>query len=294
MQRIDVAELTTLVYYRVPGLNARVIICCYLSPQSLAHVQHAFPPPQSVRNAGTWGALVSDLRHRRCDVAIVDPCAGGDHCAPGRLNALTHAMALVPCIPVIGYVSVTASAIRAVQTLVRSGAPDIVIRGVDDSVDALAGAIHRAVATRGWGSVASAIEAPLQALPGPVAAAIQAAFTHPQRVRSVADLAAAARMNRRSLDRWLARAGFCPARTVLSCARVTAAFHLLAGGTVRVAEAALLVGYASSRSLTRELSAISGGPASEATRVSRDAFVATIGRQLVRRGASVPRARSSY
>jgi len=278
----------------VPNPSARVIICCYLSPQSLAHVQHAFPPPHCVRNASTWGALVSDLHHRRCDVAIVDPCAGGDHCAPGRLNALTHAMALVPCIPVIGYVSVTASAIRVVQTLVRSGAPEIVIRGVDDSLDAIALAVHRAVAARGWGSVASTIEAPLQALPLPVVTAIQAAFTHPEQVRSVADLAAGARMTRRSLDRWLARVGFCPARTVLSCARVNAAFQLLAGGSIRVAEAALLVGYTSSRSLTRDLRAISGCPAAEATRVSRDAFAATIGRRLVRRQRILPVACASY
>jgi len=271
-----------------------VIICCYLSPQSLAHVQHAFPPPHYVRNASTWGALVSDLHQRRCDVAIVDPCAGGDHRAPSRLNALAHAMELVPSIPVIGYVSVTASAIRVVQTLVRSGAPEIVIRGVDDSLDALTGAIQRAVATSAWGGVASVIDASLQALPAPVATAIHAAFTHPQQVRSVSDLAAAARMTRRSLDRWLARAGFCPARIVLSCARVNAAFHLLAGGSVRVAEAALLLGYASSRSLTRELSAISGRPASEASRVSRDAFAQTIGRRLVRRGARAPGACSSY
>ena len=271
-----------------------MFICCYLSPQSLAHVHHAFPPPHCVRNASTWGALVSDLHHRRCDVAIVDPCAGGDHCAPGRLNALTHAMTLAPGIPVIGYVSVTASAIRVVQTLIRSGAPEIVIRGVDDSLDAIALAVHRAVAAGGWGSVASAIEAPFQALPRSVALAIQAAFTHPEQVRSVADLAVAARMTRRSLDRWLARVGFCPARTVLACARVNAAFHLLAGGTIRVAEAALLVGYTSSRSLTRDVSAISGRPMAEATRVSRDAFVATIGQRLVRREPVVPVACSSY
>ena len=271
-----------------------MIIRCYLSPQSLAHVQHAFPPAHRVSNAGTWGALVADLHHRRCDVAIVDPCAGGDHRAQGRLSALTQAMALVPSIPVIGYVSVTASAIRVVQALVRSGAPEIVIRGVDDSLDALTRAIHRAVAACGWSGVASTVEAPLQALPLPVATAIQAAFTHPEQVRSVCDLAAAARMTRRSLDRWLARTGFSSARTVLSCARVNAAFHLLTGGSVRVAEAALLVGYSSSRSLTRELGAITGCPASEVTRVSRDTFAATIGRRLVRRQLGAPAACSSY
>jgi AraC-like DNA-binding protein len=270
-----------------------VIIRCYLSPQALARVQHAFPPPHCVGNASTWGALVSDLHHRRCDVAIVDPCAGGDHRAPGRLSVLTQAMITVPSIPVIGYVSVTASAIRAVQALVRSGAPDIVIRGVDDSVDALAGAIRRAVATCGWGDVATALDARLQALPPPIVTAIQAAFTHPEQARSVSDLAAAARMTRRSLDRWLARTGFSPARTLLSCARVNAAFHLLAGGNVSAAEAALLVGYSSPRSLTRELSTVTGRAASEATRVSRDAFAATIGRLLVRQ-PTAPAACSSY
>ena len=278
----------------MPDPSARVIIRCYLSPQSLARVQHAFPPRHCVGNASTWGALVSDLHHRRCDVAIVDPCVGGDHHAHSRLNALTQAMALVPSIPVIGYVSVTASAMRVVQALVRSGAPEIVIRGVDDTLDALAGAIHRAVATCGWGGVVSTLDARLHALPVPIVSAIQAAFTHPERVRSASDLAAAARMTRRSLDRWLARAGFSPARTVLSCARVNAAFHLLAGGRVRVAEAALLVGYASSRSLTRELGAITGCAASEVTRVSRDAFAATLGRRLVRRRPSAPAGCSSY
>jgi len=278
----------------VPDPSARVIIRCYLSPQSLAHVQHAFPSPHCVGNASTWGALVSDLHHRRCDVAIVDPCAGGDHRAQGRLSALTQAMALVPSIPVIGYVSVTASAIRVVQALVHSGAPEIVIRGVDDSLDALAGAIHRALATCGWGGVVGAVEAPLQALPLPVASAIRAAFTHPEQVRSVSDLAAAARTTRRSLDRWLARAGLSPARTVLSCARVNAAVHLLAGGSVRVAEAARLVGYSSSRSLTRELSAITGRPASDVTQVSRDAFAVTVSRRLVRQRTSAPAACSSY
>jgi AraC-like DNA-binding protein len=237
---------------------------------------------------------MSDLQHRRCDVGIVDPCAGGDHLASGRLSALTHAMTVVPSVPVIGYVSVTAGAMRAVQALVRAGAPEIVIRGVDDSFDGLAGAIHRAVAACASGRLVSAVEAPLQALPLPVANAIQTAFNHPEQLRSVMDLAAAARVTRRSLDRWLARAGLSPARTLLSCARANAAFHLLAGGTVRVAEAALVLGYASSRSLTRELSAITGCPASAVTRLSRDAFAATIARRLLRRSQSATAASSPY
>src|SRR5262245_59105977 len=113
------------MHHVVPSPRARVIISCYLSPQSLAHVQHAFPPPHCVGNAGTWDALVSDVQRRRCDVAIIDPCAGGDQLASGRLSALASAMGTGPSIPVVGYLSVTAGAMRAVQALVRLGSPEI-------------------------------------------------------------------------------------------------------------------------------------------------------------------------
>lgn len=278
----------------VPSPRARVIISCYLSPQSLAHVQHAFPPPHCVGNAGTWDALVSDVQRRRCDVAIVDPCAGGDQLAHGRLSVLASALGTGASIPVVGYLSVTAGAMRAVQALVRLGSPEIVIRGVDDSFDALAAVIRRAVTACASVRVVCAVEAQLQTLPLPVAAAIRTAFNHPEQLRSVTDLAIAARVTRRSLDRWLARAGLSPARIVLSCARVNAAFHLLAGGKVRLAEAAMLLGYASSRSLTRELSEITGCAASSLLRLSPDAFAATIGRRLLRRHQGATVARSPY
>jgi transcriptional regulator GlxA family with amidase domain len=109
------------------------------------------------------------------------------------------------------------------------------------------------------------------------------AFGRPDRVRSVGDLALAARTTRRSLDRWLARAGLPSARTLLSCARANAAYHLLAGGRVRASEAASLVGYGSPRSLSRELQAIAGQPVSAIPlRLSRDAFAAAIERRLAR------------
>jgi len=260
-----------------------VIIRCYLRSHSLAQVQRAFPPPHHVENASTWDVLVSDLRDRRCDVAIIDPCTDGDHGAPGRLGALAVAMRGVAPVPVIGYVNVTACAMRAVQALVQLGASEVVIRGVDDSIDALATTVRRVVATCASARVVTAVGTPWHALPVPVATAIQMAFQRPERLHSVTDLATAARTTRRSLDRWLARAGLSPARTVLSCARVNAAFHLLTSGNVRVTEVAMQVVYASSRSLTRDLFAITGYPASAIpARISRDVFAAAIVRRLGR------------
>ena len=271
-----------------------MIIRCFLSPHSLAQLQRAFPPPHHVENASTWESVLSRLHDRRCDAAIVDPCTDGDQLAEGRLQAFAAAMPGIARVPVIGYLSVTASAMRAVQALVQLGAAEIVIRGVDDSVDALATTVRRAVATCASARVVTAVGAPWDALPVRVAHAIQLAFRRPERLRSVTDLATAARTTRRSLDRCLARAGLSPARTVLACARVNAAFHLLTSD-VRVAEAARLVGYTSSRSLTREILAVTGYQASAIPAwLSRDAFAASIAQRLVRRPENETAAAGSY
>jgi transcriptional regulator GlxA family with amidase domain len=171
---------------------------------------------------------------------------------------LAAARARTPTTPVIGYVSVTAAAIHAVQSLVRSCDAEIVVRGVDDATDPLFRTLQRSVA----GSVAEplvlALGAPLAPLPVDIADALTTLFRRPDRLRSVHDLATAASTTRRTLDRWLARAGLAPARTLLACARVSAAFHLMTTGGVRAGSAATLLGYASPRALSRELQWLAG------------------------------------
>ena len=272
-----------------------MIVLCYLPPQSFAQVQRAFPSPHRVINMSGWDALVSDVRHLRGDVAVIDPCLGGENLLGHRLDALAEVSGDRAVVPIVGYLSVSAPAMRAAQSLTRLGALEIVIRGVDDSTAVLASVIQRAFAMCTARRVVASLREPLRNLPPNVASAITGVFLRPERVRSVGDLAAAAKTTRRSLDRWLARAGLAPARTVLACARTNAAFHLLATGRVRRATAASLVGYASSRSLGREMLAVTGIPASAvSTSVSRDAFVAALGRKLVRHRSDPARLAASY
>ena len=261
----------------------RVIVLCFLQPQPLAQVNRAFPRPHRVTNANTWDAFLSGVREERVDIVVVDPCAGASQPLSDRLCSLASELEFRPTIPIVGYVSVTASAMRAVQGLVALGAAEIVIRGVDDSAEALSATVQRSVAAFSASRVVRAVGLPFETLPSGVALALQQAFHRPAEVRSVADLATAAKMTRRSLDRWLARAGFSSARTLLACARVNAAFHLLAAGSVRMQQAASALGYSSSRSLAREVHAVTGYPASAIpSRLSRDAFDAALGRRLLR------------
>lgn len=234
-------------------------------------------------NVATWDALVAGVRDMRGDVAVIDPCHGGNHQTSSRLDALADVSSDHAVVPIVGYLSVSAPAMRAVQSLARLGAIEIVIRGVDDSTAAIGAIIQRAFAAYSARRLVAAVREPLHTLPPSVASAIAEAFHHPERLKSVGDLAAAAKTTRRSLDRWLCRAGLASARTVLACARANAAFHLLRSGHVRGATAASLLGYASSRSLSRSMRAVAGYPASACSRsVSRDAFVAALERTLVR------------
>jgi len=238
-----------------------------------------------VENATTWEATLSGLHVERCDIAVIDPCAGSESRLAARLDSLSQVVHARPTAPIIGYVSVSAAAMRAVHGLVRLGVTEIVIRGVDDSAEALATTIRRTVASNVTKCVVRTVGTPFESLPRAVALAIEEAFLHPSQARSVADLAAAAKTTRRSLDRWLARSGIASARTLLACARVNGAFHLLASGNLRVRQAAASLGYPSARSLARDVYAVTGYPVSAIPlRLSRETFMATLERRMLRIG----------
>ena len=258
-------------------------ILCYLPSPALAQIQRALPSPHSIANAATWDVFVARVRRRECDLAIVDPCYGGEHRTCDRMHALASAVAGTPRAPVVGYVAVTAAAIRATHALTKLGASEVLIRGMDDGPAALSAALKSVVASTAANQLLRVAGHALSALPPAVARGVTEAFEHPDRFHSVSQLAEASASTRRSLDRWLARVGMAPARTLLACARAHAAFNLLATGHVRVASAASQLGYPSPRALSRELHAITGFPArSIGTALSPGAMAALLQQRILR------------
>ena len=223
------------------------------------------------------------MRARRFDAAIVDPGLGGEQSASERLAALTTALSAMPGTPIVGYMPVTAAGVKAAHLLARLGAAEVVVRGVDDSPDALAATIRRVVTEHGAALLVARCRELFVALPSGVAEALALVFHRPERTRSVADLARTASLTRRSLDRYLARAGFAPARTLLACARVNAVYHLIAAGRVGTSSAAALMGYPSARALAREFRALTGHvPSAVPRRLRPDVFATTVSRRLAR------------
>jgi AraC-like DNA-binding protein len=258
----------------------------FLPSSALAQLLRALPPPHRVSSAGDWRTVVSVIRRRDFDVAVIDPSVGGDNGTTQRINALVDTLGHSSGIPIVAYVSVTAASIRTAQAcarLVPREVSNVVVRGVDDSPDTFSATIHQVVAASAANDIVIAAGYPFGALPAPVARAVEALFHRPERVRSVSALASEAHTTRRSLDRWLARTGLAPARTLLACARANAAFHLLAAGHVRTSRAAAMLGYPSPRALARELHSLTGhAPSAIADRLTPAEFSAVISKQLRR------------
>jgi AraC-like DNA-binding protein len=269
-----------------------VNVLAFLGSSAHAHLIRALPPPHRITHTTDWPTLLSALRDGRCDVAVVDPCVGGPHANTDRLRELADAARASTETPVVGYFAVSAAAIRAAHTFARFGPPDvsnIVVRGFDDALDTLSATLHRVVSASAASRLVLSVGNPFAALPPAAARAVVTLFHHPERMRSVSDLAAEARTTRRSLDRWLAQAGLASARTLLVCARANAAFHLMTAGHVRAARAADMLGYASPRALAREMQALTGyAPSTIRGQLTASAFSAAIAHRL-RRAPVIPR-----
>ena len=267
-------------------------VLAFLGLSAHAHLIRALPPPHRITHTTDWPTLLSGLRDAECDVAVVDPCVGSLHASAEHLRELADAARASAETPVVGYFAVSAAAIRAAHTFARLGPADvsnIVVRGFDDAPDALSATLHRVVSSSAGNRLVRSVGKPFAALPSTAARAVVTLFHHPERMRSVSDLAAEARTTRRSLDRWLAQAGLASARTLLACARVNAAFHLMTDGHVRAARAADMLGYASPRALTREMRALTGcAPSAIRDELTESAFSAAIARRLRRPTFTAP------
>ena len=249
-----------------------------------ANLKRALAGAHAVRVAPTWDDFATAIAERRFDAVVIDPCADARALARRRgLADLAPVLARAPLVPIIGYVSVSANAMRAMLDLIQHGAVDIVVRGVDDQPARLRFVVERAAAGELAMLLIERLKGRLAVLPPMLVGAVQLLFRTPDRFQSIDDLADAAGMSRRSLDRWLRRATTAPARQLIAGARTVAAYRLLQSRDRRVRDVARLLGYRSIRALEREVSLAAGCTPRALRTVGTNAFVERTFAALVRR-----------
>jgi AraC-like DNA-binding protein len=246
----------------------------------LSHLRVVAGDAHTVLAVPTWGSVRTVLRARPVDIMVVDPCIDGSaHTEPVR-----SLRADFPSVGVLIYTGISAESTRAMLALGEYGVRHCVLRGFDDEPGRFRERIEllRAVGLedRVLGTVRVALES--GQVPAALISAVEELFHTPRRFRTAEDVAKAAGMPRRGVNRWLERAGLAPARTLVMAARVLRGYQYAQNPALAASDIALRLGYPDPRVFASHVRLLTGRRVSTwRTSVSPDQCVSILVSKLM-------------
>ena len=233
-----------------------MFVAARLSDYLLTQLRVALAREHTLLSVPTWAELEGVVRDRPVDVVVLEPVpVTTDDLAPFLSLLRTH-----PAVPVIVYTSITPAAMRVTVELAQRGVHRVVFRGIDDAPTSIR-AIMQDLSDAGWRSALWPwVAARLARGPGGLERAVGELFQAPHRFADVNDLAAAAGLTRRTLERWLTRLGVSSAKLLLVSARVERAHSLMRSSSADIATVAQRLGYHSPRLFARQVLLATGSP----------------------------------
>jgi AraC-like DNA-binding protein len=263
------------------------VVTC-LPPSLVSRVRQACALTCTLHAAPSWNEALRLAHERDADVLVFEPT---DAVTASDFASL---VAAAPHVVLVGYASVSSAAVRATLALGQHESSRMIIRGIDDDPARLRHALAQAMESSLAARIFDAISSDVARIPAPLTAALDRMLRHPRRFLGVEDLAQSASLNRRALDRWLARAGLSSARTLLACARAAGAWRALARRGVTLAAAAESLGV-SERLLARDIRRATGSGARRlAKHTSPRDLVGLLAGTMHPSPHSAPRRRSSH
>jgi len=250
-----------------------------VSPPLLSHLRVVLGRDDSLGVVEDWNALSREVARFPCDVAIVDPAIRGS----GTLAELAAFASSHRSLPVVVYTILTPEAMQATVELVKCGVASVVIRGFDDEPGRFRAVLRDVSANELSEALLASVAENFAQAPVTLVQAIEQLFRSPLRFRGVTDLATAAGMTRRGLDRWMDDLGVAPALTFVTAARMLRAYHYMRDAVYRFDDVAAKVGY-SERALARQMRIMTGeSPSMVRERIGAELFVAKLAKRLCQR-----------
>lgn len=222
------------------------------------------------------------MRTRPLDVAVVDPHIDGRP----QLDEIRALLARYPSVPMVLYLTaLTPEALQSTVVLARNGATNVVLRGFDDEPKRLVQLLESVPGHGLSNALLSAISPRFDDAPPLLRGTVRQLFTTPHAFHSVGDLALAAGMTRRNLDRWLETHDLASARMLLLGARIARAIHYMQDPGCLLDDISRKLGYDSPRLFARQVRAATGVMPS-VLRESRqpEKFMEMLAARLCRRG----------
>lgn len=247
----------------------------------LSHLRVALDDEHALTVADGWSDLIEVARTRPIDIVVADPRADGKI----QIDEVRVLLGRYPTLPVVVYTSLTPESLKATVELAKHGVRHVVLRGFDDEPRRLRELIERLPAHRFSDIVLQGLAPNLERAPELLRRAIARLFEAPHAFQGVEDLAAAAGMTRRNLDRWLDRLGLASARMLLLGARLTRAMFYMRDPGYLLDDIIRKVGYASPRLFARQVRAATGlTPSMLRQHVEPEKFMEQLAARLCRHG----------
>lgn len=255
-------------------------VVAYLSSSLASHLRIVVGREHSLTEAGDWEALSRCIRSRPADVVVLDPREGGAL----RTEEIRQLLEQYASLPVVIYTTLSPESLQAIVELAKHGVQHVVLRGFDDEPRRFRALLDRLPAYAMGEQLLEALAEPLGGTPPPLVRAVERLFRSPHDFQDVGDLATAAGMTRRSLDRWLDRAGVSSAKMLVVGARMLRAYHYMRDSGYLLEDVALKLGYPTARLFARQMRLLMGHtPSVVRERVEPAEFVATLAARLRRR-----------
>ncbi len=231
-----------------------MLVLAAVPPGSLNRLQQAARHRFTFSAVGTWEAAVDAILREPLEMAVLDPGLSGEPRAP----EIERIRVLFPSLPLILYTRMQPDIAPVLLRVGKAGVNRVVIANYDDHPaqlgDTLADEAAHAVSHR----LISWIDDLLGQYPGELRWAIETMIREPASVQTVHQLAARARMDRRTCLRWFARAELPPPSVMLMVLRVVYAHSLLQDPGYTVENVATKLGYAQTRTFAQNVREVLG------------------------------------
>jgi len=233
-----------------------MLLLARLSPPMLSHLRVVAGGAHTVLAAPSWSSMAAVLRARPVDIAVVDPCIEG----AADTETVRALRAGFPSVAVLVYTAISPDSTRAMLALGEFGVKHCILRGFDDEPGRFRDGLELLRAAGLEDKVLATLRLALAGAQAPASltGAIDQLFRSPRRFRTAEDIAVAAGMNRRGINRWLDRAGVAPGRMLVIAARVLRGFQYAQNPALAVTDIAGRLGYPDPRVFTDHVRLMTG------------------------------------
>ena len=195
--------------------------------------------------AATWSEVLAAIRARPVELAVIDPTLGGEP----RAQELERLRLLFPSLPLILYTALTPQLAAVLLALGQRGIRHVIFVRYDDHPERLREVLEREATGAASRRLLDQLADRLSPLPTELRWMLEETLRTPEEVQTVGRLAARARVDRRTCERWFTRVGLPTPRHFLAAARVLYAHRLLQDPGFTIEDVAVRLGYAQVKTL---------------------------------------------